>query len=167
MSKNKEIKRTLIMKYGKKCFIEELGIRSKEEIELDKKRYTSKKQRAIMDELTYHHIVEKCKNGKATEENGAILRNINHIWFNRQPKERQAELNKLFQEYKKSFKLNVAELTTEGIKQVQEIELPEITEDCIEIELEPTTEEDIKRYEEHKRKRNERTYRKFGVEYKR
>ena len=61
MSSNKGSKRTLIMKYGKKCFIEELGIRSKEEVEADRKRYTSKKQRAIMDQLTYHHILEKCK----------------------------------------------------------------------------------------------------------
>ena len=61
MSKNKGAKRTLIMKYGKKCFIEELGIRTPEEIEIERKRYKSKKQRAIMDELTYHHIIEKCK----------------------------------------------------------------------------------------------------------
>lgn len=64
MSSNKGAKRTLIMKYGKKCFIEELGIRSKEEVKEDIKRYTSKKQRALMDELTYHHIVEKCKRWK-------------------------------------------------------------------------------------------------------
>lgn len=61
MSSNKGSKRTLIMKYGKKCFIEELGIRSKEEVEADRKRYISKKQRVIMDQLTYHHILEKCK----------------------------------------------------------------------------------------------------------
>lgn len=61
MSSNKGVKRTLIMKYGKKCFIEELGIRSKEEIDQERKRYKSKKQRAIMDELTYHHIIERCK----------------------------------------------------------------------------------------------------------
>ena len=90
------------------------------------------------------------------------MRNINHIWFNRQSKERQAEINKIFQEYKRNFKLGVAELTTEGIKQVQEIELPDMEEDCIEIELEPMTEEDLKKYEEYKRKRNERVFRKFG-----
>lgn len=61
MSSNKGAKKTLIMKYGKKCFIEELGLRSKEEIEEEKKRYTSKNQRAKMDELTFHHILEKCK----------------------------------------------------------------------------------------------------------
>ena len=64
MSSNKGAKRTLIMKYGKKCFIEELGIRSKEDIEEDKKRYKGKKQKAIMDQLTYHHILEKCKRWK-------------------------------------------------------------------------------------------------------
>ncbi len=65
MSSNKGAKRTLIMKYGKKCFIEELGIRSKEEIDQERKRYKSKKQRAIMDELTYHHIIERCKRRKS------------------------------------------------------------------------------------------------------
>lgn len=64
MSSNKKAKRTLMLRYGKKCFIEELGIRTKEEIEADRKRYKSKKQRAIMDELTYHHILEKCKRRK-------------------------------------------------------------------------------------------------------
>lgn len=64
MSSNKTAKRTLIMKYGKKCFIEELGLRTPEEIEIDRKKYTSKSQRARMDELTYHHILEKCKRRK-------------------------------------------------------------------------------------------------------
>lgn len=65
MSKNRNAKRTLIMKYGKKCFIEELGIRTLEEIDQERRRYKSKKQRAIMDELTYHHIVERCKRWKS------------------------------------------------------------------------------------------------------
>ena len=113
--------------------------------------------------MNLHTIIfqKNAKVGKATEENGAILRNINHQWFNRQSKERQAEINQLFQEYKRRFSLGVAELTTEGIKQAQEIELPEIEEDCIEIDLEPMTEEDLRKYEEYKRKRNERVFRKF------
>lgn len=61
MSSNKDAKRKLILKYGKKCFIEELEIRTLEDIEKERKKYTSKKQRAIMDELTYHHIIERCK----------------------------------------------------------------------------------------------------------
>lgn len=67
----------------------------------------------------------------------------------------------MFQQYKKSFKLGIATITTEGIKEVQQIELPVIEEDYIEIELEPMTEEDLKKYEEHKRKRNERVFKKF------
>lgn len=102
MSDNKKIKDRMIKKYGAKCFIEELHLRKPEDIEKEK-RFYGKKQLAIMDQLTYHHIKEKCKGGKATEENGAILRYINHQWFNRLSKEKQAEINKLFQEYKRNF----------------------------------------------------------------
>ena len=103
MSKsNKEAKRTLIQKYGEVCFIEELSLRTPEEINKERRiRYKGKKQRAICDQLTYHHILEKCKGGKATEENGALLRYINHQWFHRLSKEKQAEINKMFQEYKR------------------------------------------------------------------
>ena len=93
----------MINKYGEKCFIEELHLRDKKDIEKEFRLY-GKKQRKIMDELTYHHIVEKCKGGETTEENGAILRNINHRWFNRLSKEKQAEINKLFQAYKENYK---------------------------------------------------------------
>ena len=104
--------------------------------------------------------------GKATEENGALLRNMNHQWFNRQPKERQEEMNAMFQEYKRTFngtrRIRIAQVTTEAITPVVEIELPEIEEDCIEIDLEPMTEEELRKYEEYKRKRNEKVYDKFG-----
>lgn len=70
----------------------------------------------------------------------------------------------MFQQYKKGFSLGIAELTTEGVKQVQVIELPD-TEEYIEIPLEPMTEEELRIYEEHKRKIRERTYKRFGVEY--
>ena len=100
---NKQAKRKLILKYGEVCFIEELGIRSKEEIAKERRlRYTGKKQLAICDQITYHHIVERCKGGQATEENGALLRYINHQWFNRLTKEQQTEINKLFIEYKRA-----------------------------------------------------------------
>ena len=104
MSKsNREAKRTLILKYGEVCFIEELGLRSKEDIEQERrKKYKGKKQLAICDQITYHHILEKCKGGKATVENGALLRYINHQWFNRLSKEKQKVMNDLFQQYKRS-----------------------------------------------------------------
>lgn len=87
-----------------------------------------------------------------------------HDWLEQLPQEEKEKVNDELREYKRKFKLGIAELTTEGIKQVQEIELPEI-EDCIEIDLEPMTEEELRIYEEHKRKRNERVFRKFdGIE---
>ena len=102
MSSNKEVKKRMIAKYGSKCFLEELGIRSKEEVEKELRLY-GKGQRKIMDMLTYHHIKERCKGGQATEENGAILRNINHQWFNRLSQQQQREINEMFQEYKRKF----------------------------------------------------------------
>lgn len=67
----------------------------------------------------------------------------------------------MFQQYKKNFSLGVATITTKGISQVQEIELPSL-EEYIEIPVYDFTE---KEYLDHKRKRNERVYRKFGDEY--
>ncbi len=99
MSSNKNIKDNMIRKYGKKCFIEELGLRTRDEIEQDLKKYNKSKRKELMA-LTFHHIRERRAGGAASEENGAILRNINHIWFNRLPKKEQARINKLFQEYK-------------------------------------------------------------------
>lgn len=100
MSKNnKSIKDRMIRKYGRKCFIEELGLRSPEEIAADLKKY-KKNKRAELMALTFHHIKERRVGGEASEENGAILRNINHIWFNRLSKEEQRRINNLFQEYK-------------------------------------------------------------------
>ena len=92
-----------------------------------------------------------------------MLRNINHRWFNRLSKERQREINELFQQYKKNFKFKacVAEVTTEGIKQVKAIPLELDETDYITIKLEPMTEKEMIIYQEHKRKRNERVFKKF------
>lgn len=64
---------------------------------------------------------------------------------------------------KNKIKIRVAELTTEEIIPVAEIELPEV-EEYIEIPVESMTEEELKKYEEHKRKRNEKVFDKFGYE---
>lgn len=100
MSANKSQKNRLMMKFGKKCFIEELGLRTKEEVQADIRQYKSKGQRKRMDELTYHHIIAKCNGGETTEQNGAILRNINHVWLHRLPPEKQAVINKMLIQYK-------------------------------------------------------------------
>ena len=110
---NRAVKDRMISLYGKKCFIEELGLRTKEEVEADLKKY-KKSKRADLMSLTYHHIKERCKGGEASIENGAILRNINHIWFNSLSKSEQARINNLFIKYKNNInnKINlvVAEL---------------------------------------------------------
>ena len=124
-SSNKSIKDAMVRKYGAKCFIEELGLRSKEDIERDLKGL-NKKQKALMNVLTFHHIKERCAGGRATEENGAILRNVNHIWFNSLSKEEQERLNNLFQGYKKKFNnkiiINIAEINNGRIVQAEAIE---------------------------------------------
>ena len=71
---NKKAKEELIRLYGAECFIERLHLRPEES-----KVYTGKqlayirKHQQQLKRLTYHHIVERCKGGKATVENGAIL----------------------------------------------------------------------------------------------
>ena len=93
--KNKNAKNELIRILGPECFIEKLHLRQDEN-----KRYKSKKQMKKMQALTYHHIAERARGGRATVENGALLSRENHDWFNEQTPEVQAELNKKFQEYK-------------------------------------------------------------------
>ena len=100
---NKRAKERLIQLYGAECFIEKLHLRK----DTEPRRYTSKGQRKRMKQLTYHHIKERRNNGKATVENGALLSEENHIWFNKQSKEAQKEMNELFQQYKKSVECKI------------------------------------------------------------
>ena len=96
MSSNKKAKEDLIKHYGAECFIEKLHLRPPEP-----KHYTGAKQKAKMKQLTYHHIRMKKDGGRATRENGALLSNENHIWFHKQTKLNQEQMNSAFQEYKK------------------------------------------------------------------
>lgn len=100
---NKKAKERLIQLYGAECFIEKLHLRVDEE----PRRYRSKGQYKRMKQLTYHHIREKQHGGKATVENGALLSEENHIWFNEQSKESQKKMNELFQRYKNSVECSV------------------------------------------------------------
>ena len=95
---NKKARKKLIKLYGAECFIEKLHLRT----DTEPRQYTSKGQYKRMKQLTYHHIREKQYGGKATVENGAILSEENHIWFNEQRKESQKQMNELFQKYKAS-----------------------------------------------------------------
>ena len=130
MSSNKKAKERLIELYGAECFIEKLHLRK------DKNRvYKGKKQKEKMKQLTYHHIVEKRNNGKATVENGALLSVENHAWFNKQSQQAQAQMNKMFQDYKKQIDIGVAVVVpAKGIVETKKIKCD--LEDCIEIKLE-------------------------------
>lgn len=100
---NKKARKKLIKLYGAECFIEKLHLRT----DTEPRQYTSKGQYKRMKQLTYHHIREKQYGGKATVENGAILSEENHIWFNEQSKEAQKQMNELFQKYKHSVECKV------------------------------------------------------------
>ena len=97
MASNKKAREELERLYGKECFIEKLHLRKDKE----PRKYTSKGQMERMKKLTYHHIKERRKGGKATVENGAILSEENHIWFHKQSEVAQGYMNAIFQEYKR------------------------------------------------------------------
>lgn len=109
MSSNRNIKLKMIAKYGEDCWIDKLHLRPAEDTP---RKYSSKGQLKRMKQLTFHHIKERSKGGRATEENGALLSAENHEWFNKQPKEVQDKLNQIFQEYKKSFNQNHPDSST-------------------------------------------------------
>ncbi len=103
MSSNKKAKERLIQLYGAECFIEKLHLR----VDAEPRKYTSKGQYKRMKQLTYHHILEKRKGGKAKVANGALLSTENHEWFHRQSKEAQRKMNAIFQAYKASAECKV------------------------------------------------------------
>ena len=80
-------------------------------------------------------------------------------------------MNEAFQEYKRNYDIHCATLVikdrgieAQALKEDEniEMELPEeIERGYIEVEL--MTEEDLKIYEEHKRKRNEKVFNKFKM----
>ena len=108
MSSNRNIKLKMIAKYGNECWIDKLHLRPC----IEPRIYKGKGQLKRMKQLTFHHIKERSKGGRATEENGALLSAENHAWFHKQPKEVQDKLNQIFQEYKKSFNQNHPDSST-------------------------------------------------------
>ncbi len=96
MKSNKKVKEKLIKLYGNECFIEKLHLRK----DTEPRKYKSKGQMKRMKQLTFHHIKERRKGGKATLENGALISAENHSWFHKQPKEKQRMMNDMFQKYK-------------------------------------------------------------------
>ena len=96
MGRNKKAKKELIRRFGNICFIEALHLRENK----TETRYKSKGQLRRMKQITFHHIMRKEDGGESTFENGAVLREENHLWFHSQPVEEQERMNRLFQKYK-------------------------------------------------------------------
>ena len=112
MSSNKAAKQALIKRYGNICFIERLKLRDTKGL-----KYTGCGQYKRMKQLTYHHILEKSKGGRATIENGALLSTENHEWFHKQPKEAQRKMNNMFQELKRE--IDRQELRVEYVDEIK------------------------------------------------
>lgn len=108
MGSNTRVKNRLIQLYGPECFIDKLHLRKDH-----KRRYTSKAQMKKMRELTYHHMLEKSKGGKATVENGALLSAENHAWFHKQTPEYQRYMNQQFRKYKECEVVFVDQIETD------------------------------------------------------
>lgn len=157
-NKNNRSAREMLEKiYGKKCMIHQgikKNILNTKELENIKKRYKGK---SIAYQLTYHHLLAKRNGGKATLENGSILCRTCHDWLEALSDKEREIVNNELREYKLSF--NVAELTTKGIQQAEKIIIEE-PQEFIEIPLEDNDYQDLE-YLEHKRKRNERVFKKF------
>lgn len=64
------------------------------------------------------------------------------------------------------MKINIVELTTDGIEKKAEIDLDEKV-DYVELVLKDMNLEELIEYQEFKRKRNKRVYEKMGYEYER
>lgn len=173
-NENKRARQELERLYGKESFVKKLKLRERYG---EGHTYMAKNQvkKAVWyrgQQLTYHHILEKSKGGKATVENGALLSADDHQWFHRQPKERQAEMNQAFQDYKRG--VNVTTFRVDKVLQIQQAQ--QLTFDELGVEydyigLEDNTEEDMEflelseeeqaEYERYKAERNERVKKKF------
>jgi hypothetical protein len=99
MSDNRSIRKKMEKIFGKICMIEETGIRKIPK----SKRKKIKGYKSSDDDITYHHIKEKSKGGKATIRNGALLKVYNHKWLHSLPDEEKDQVNEALIEFKASI----------------------------------------------------------------
>lgn len=124
MSDNKGIRKKMEKIFGKKCMIEEAGIRY---IPVEERRKI-KGYKRFQERITYHHIKEKQHGGKKTIENGALIKGYNHTWLHSLPEEEKKEVNKKLQEYKMNVLVMTGQL--EVLEQTS-IEFEFNEDDCI------------------------------------
>lgn len=154
MSSNKSAKEALIRRYGNVCFIERLHLRDTKGM-----KYKGCGQYKRMKQLTYHHILEKSKGGRATIENGALLSEENHEWFHRQPKEAQRVMNGMFQELKR--KIDYEECRVEY---VDEVKCP-FEASFVEMSIDKNGKMDLKRLREDSKKEEKREMQRLKKEW--
>lgn len=99
MSDNKSARKKLEKIFGKICMIEAAGIRYIPKEERRKLKGYSKNH----NQITYHHIKEKHSGGKRTVENGALVREYNHVWLHSLPQEQKDAVNNEIIYFKASF----------------------------------------------------------------
>lgn len=163
--KNKSVREELERIYGKHCMVHQ-GIRNLRPPQPKKANY---KGRSIANQITLHHLKPRRAGGPTTLENGSLVCRKCHDWLEQLPELERERVNDELREYKASFDIHCASLifTDKGIQgqalqEEVEIELPEEIERGY-IELEPMTPEEQAKYEEYKRQRANRQYKKFGV----
>ena len=127
-SHNKGIRKLMEKLYGSKCMVEEAGIRY---IPVEERKKI-KGYKKFQEKITYHHIKERNKGGKKTVENGALIKEYNHVWLHSLPEEEKEKVNQQLQQYK----LNIA--ITNGLGQTLdnksiELEFNIDEKDCITI----------------------------------
>ncbi len=98
-NQNKKIRKRLIQKYGNICMMEEAGIRK---IPLSERKKI-KGYKSSQEMITYHHIKPVREKGRTTEENGALLKEYNHEWLERQDQSVRNDINEKLQQFKLNF----------------------------------------------------------------
>lgn len=91
MASNKGTRELMYQLYGKKCML--CGF---------KPRRSNTHKKKSRNCLTYHHMQEKSKGGDTSVENGAILCEKCHTWFNKLSAAEQAKINRQLKEYKRT-----------------------------------------------------------------
>ena len=162
MSSNKSARQLLERQFGKICMVEATGIRYIPKSERRKIRGYTKYD----DVLTFHHIKERAKGGKATPENGALVRGYNHRWLHSLPPTEKEKVNNALVEFKVAFlQHNGQSLTSEGPAQSLTFDYDLSAEDSVVIKAYDNTMEDMEKRQKFNRAKVKRETKRKIDEY--
>lgn len=146
---NQRAKKRLIQKFGKICMVEEAGIRKiPRAVRIKIKGY-----KISDDMITFHHLIPRREGGKATPENGALVKDYNHRWLESLSEEEREDVNNQLRDFKLNFSQlhtgkNGLEVDDSGTIDLDFGGMEE--EDCIVIPAFDTTREDKKKKGKYK-----------------